>query len=429
MARIDHLFTGPNDPTMSSSQVARADVVIIGAGIAGLWLAHRLQRAGRSVVLLESHRIGGGQTVASQGIIHGGTKYALTNRLTGASETIRAMPARWKKAIEGKGEIDLSAVKVLSDCQHLWSQDSLPSRITTFFAASVMKNGVRSLTRAQFPSLLAQPEFRGSVYQIDEIVLDVPSLLAQLARTSTARVLNVEGERTSIDAPSPASSGPAFFIHCTQAGGARSVRLAAGAVVCAAGGGSEGMLKRSGAGAGHLQRRPLHMVLARGPIEHPIFGHCLGAGPRPRLTVTSHQWDDHRQQRVWYLGGELAERGVNRSRLEQIAAARREIATVFPWVDSLEWEWDAFMIDRVEGSQANRTRPDRPVIQEVGSVLFAWPTKLAFAPLLADLLMARIDQLVPRPSPGDFDAILDWPPPDIASPPWKEARQWHTFDR
>ena len=429
LACIDHLFAGPNDPTMSSSQVARADVVIIGAGIAGLWLAHRLERAGRSVVLLESHRIGGGQTVASQGIIHGGTKYALTNRLTGASEAIRAMPARWKEAIAGKGEIDLSKVKVLSACQHLWSQESLPSRMTTFFAASVMKNRVRSLPRAQFPLLLAPREFRGSVYEIDEMVLDVHSLLAQLARLSRARVLKVDGDSTSFNAPSPASCGAELLIRCTPQGGDRSVRFAAGAVVCTAGGGSEGLWRRAGADAAPFPRRPLHMILARGPIEHPLFGHCLGAGPRPRLTVTSHQWEDDPRRRVWYLGGELAETGVNRSRMEQINAARREIETLFPWVDAAAWQWDAFMIDRVEGLQGHHARPDRPVIQQVGPVLFAWPTKLAFAPLLADELMARIDQLVPRPSPGDFEAILDWPQPEVAAPPWKEARPWHTFDR
>lgn len=407
---------------------AHVDVVIIGAGIAGLWLTHRLQAAGRGVLLLESDRIGCGQTVASQGIIHGGTKYALTNRLTGASESISAMPARWKDAIAGTGEIDLSKVNVLSDCQHLWSQDSLPSRITTFFAASVMKNRVRSLPRARFPALLAQKEFRGSVYQIDEIVLDVPSLLAQLARTSIARILKVERDALSIEAPAAATSGAEMLIRSAPSQGAKPLRIRASAVVCTAGGGSQAVLKRLDAGAASLQRRPLHMVLARGPIEHPIFGHCLGAGPRPRLTVTSHQWDQDPQQRIWYLGGELAESGVNRSRIEQIDAARREIAALFPWVDSAALQWDAFRIDRVEGSQQHQTRPDRPVIRQVGPVLFAWPTKLAFAPLLADELIARIDQIAPQPSCGDLEAILDWPPPEVAVPPWKEARQWHTFD-
>ena len=48
------------------------DVVIFGGGAAGLWTLDELHRAGRSVVLLESGDLGAGQTIASQGIIHGG---------------------------------------------------------------------------------------------------------------------------------------------------------------------------------------------------------------------------------------------------------------------------------------------------------------------------------------------------------------------
>ena len=53
------------------------DIVIFGGGIAGLWLLDRLRIQGYQVILLESSSLGGGQTYASQGIIHGGLKYAL----------------------------------------------------------------------------------------------------------------------------------------------------------------------------------------------------------------------------------------------------------------------------------------------------------------------------------------------------------------
>ncbi len=413
---------------MSSTLQARADVVIIGAGIAGLWLMRRLRRDGRRVVLLESHQIGRGQTVASQGIIHGGTKYALTNRITGASEAIRAMPSRWKAALAGEGEIDLSGARVLSDCQHLWSQHSLPSRITTFFAASVMKTRVRSVARAQYPALLAPSAFRGSVYRIDEVVLDVPSLIARLAADARGLVLRVNGDDTSIDTCADDRSGVECRVRFTDGEQVREARIRAGAVVCTAGGGSAALLEKTGAGPSLIQRRPLHMVLARGPIEHPIFGHCLETGSTPRLTITSHDWDEDPRRRVWYLGGELAESGVARSRIDQITAAQREVATLFPWLDLSQLQWDAFRIDRVEGAQADQARPDRPVIHEVGSVLFAWPTKLAFAPLLADLLIERINRLVPDRSPGGLESLADWPQPQMALPPWKESRQWHTFD-
>lgn len=45
----------------------QADVVVIGAGIAGLSVAYELQAAGRSVVVLDRGTIGGGQTARSSG--------------------------------------------------------------------------------------------------------------------------------------------------------------------------------------------------------------------------------------------------------------------------------------------------------------------------------------------------------------------------
>ena len=56
----------------------RLDALIFGGGAAGLWLLDRLSRDGHHVVLLEARSLGMGQTVASQGIIHGGLKYTLS---------------------------------------------------------------------------------------------------------------------------------------------------------------------------------------------------------------------------------------------------------------------------------------------------------------------------------------------------------------
>ncbi|MDV7214119.1 FAD-dependent oxidoreductase, partial [Azotobacter beijerinckii] len=70
------------------------DVLIVGGGIAGLWLSARLRQAGYATLLAENASLGGGQSVKSQGIIHGGTKYALHGALSGASEAIAEMPRR-----------------------------------------------------------------------------------------------------------------------------------------------------------------------------------------------------------------------------------------------------------------------------------------------------------------------------------------------
>jgi len=99
--------------------VISTDVLIVGAGVAGLWLNARLRRQGFSTVLVENATLGGGQSVKSQGIIHGGAKYALHGALTGASEAIADMPRRWREALAGDGELDLSGVRVLSQAHYL----------------------------------------------------------------------------------------------------------------------------------------------------------------------------------------------------------------------------------------------------------------------------------------------------------------------
>ena len=72
----------------------KTDIAILGGGIAGLWLLNLLAKRGYSVLLIEKEALGSGQTIASQGMIHGGIKYALGGFLSDASETISAMPAR-----------------------------------------------------------------------------------------------------------------------------------------------------------------------------------------------------------------------------------------------------------------------------------------------------------------------------------------------
>ncbi len=92
------------------NKTVTVDVAIFGGGIAGLWLLNRLRAEGYSALLLESGALGGGQTCKSQGIIHGGMKYALTGSLNADALAVSDMPEIWRACLEGKGEIDLSDV-------------------------------------------------------------------------------------------------------------------------------------------------------------------------------------------------------------------------------------------------------------------------------------------------------------------------------
>ena len=65
-------------------------VLITGAGIAGLWTLRRLLSAGYDAFLLEESAIGSGQTLGAQGILHGGVKYGLDGSSRAIADMLRA---------------------------------------------------------------------------------------------------------------------------------------------------------------------------------------------------------------------------------------------------------------------------------------------------------------------------------------------------
>ena len=50
----------------------KTNVAIVGGGIAGIWLYNILRQEGINACLIEKDSLGSGQTILSQGIIHGG---------------------------------------------------------------------------------------------------------------------------------------------------------------------------------------------------------------------------------------------------------------------------------------------------------------------------------------------------------------------
>ena len=167
-----------------------------------------------------------------------------------------------------------------------------------------------------------------------------------------------------------------------------------------------------------MQRRPLHMVLVKTPFDYPLYAHCLGLGSRPRMTITTH----HRQDggAIWYLGGALAEEGVQRDGEAQIAAARAELASLFPWLDFSAAQFATFMIDRAEPLQKGGLKPETSVVKSIHNMMIAWPTKLALAPKLAGEILAQIQQNNVIPHACDVRELRAWPMPPLARPIWEE---------
>jgi len=381
------------------------DVLIVGGGIAGLWLNARLRRAGYASLLLENASLGGGQSVRSQGIIHGGTKYALHGALSGASEAIADMPRRWRAALAGDGELDLSGVRRLSDAHYLWSPDTLAGKLTGFLASQALRARVEPVADDSRPAALRDPACRGKLYRLDELVLDVPSLIGRLAELAGDGLLAARETLPLREAGE----------LCGLSVDGREIR--AQRVVLCAGAGNADLLAALGQSRPAMQRRPLHMVMLKAPTLRPLYLHCLGSGPKPRLTVTSHPAGDG--QWVWYLGGELAEaEGVARDAAQQISAARRELHELLPWIELAGAHWATLRVDRAEPAQSALARPDHAFLAEQGRLLVGWPTKLALAPDLADRVFASLERTGLRPA--THPPLPALPRPALPRPPWEE---------
>ena len=347
------------------------DVAIIGGGIAGLWIHNKLMAHGYSSILIERHQLGCAQTLASQGMIHGGIKYTLAGATTGASETIAAMPERWNQCLAGEDPVDLQGVETLARDYYMFSDGSVTSKVTAFFGSKAIEGRVSALKRSDYPEAFANDQFKGSLYRLQDIVLDTESLISKLA--SVGRIVQGEAELEH-------DEGVVSSIRIS------GLQIKPTTTILAAGQGNEVLINTLALPV-TMQRRPLQQVIVKGPGLPDLYAHAvtLKAGDKPRITFTTHQAGN---QRAWYLGGQLAETGVDRSEAEQIEFAKKELAEVVPWVDLSQCEFTTLRIDRAEAGQSEGLRPDRPFANRYGNVIVSWPTKLTLAPMLGDMVLA-----------------------------------------
>ena len=372
------------------------DIVVFGGGIAGLWLLNRLRDEGYDAILLEADGLGAAQTLASQGIIHGGLKYALGGSVTDAANTIAALPARWRACLDGTGEIDLSGCEVLSERYYMWSSASYRSKIKAFFGSKSLQGRVEAVPRDEFPPFFAKATVEGSLYALPDFAVDTPSLLSVLHARCEESIFkidprdirftrNASGYAQSVTLSSGAGLGD-------EASGSEnsSVSIEAQRLIFCAGKGNQALIEAAGMRKPASQLRPLNMVWVKKAGLGSVFAHCIGEdfSLTPKLTVTTHLADDGVP--VWYLGGEIAESGVGVPDDELIERAKRLIADLFSWVDLTGAQWGCFAIDRAEAKMADGSRPDGALFIAEDGYIAAWPTKLTLTPALADSILAEL---------------------------------------
>ena len=415
---------------MQESGPIGLDVLIFGGGGAGLWLLDVLVRDGYDVLLLESDALGSGQTIASQGIIHGGLKYTLTGLLTHSARAIREMPLLWRRSLAGEHPPDLTKTRLRSEFCYLWQTRSLSSKVAMIGARAGLRVRPRSLSRDQRPPILA--DCPGTVARLDEQVIEPMSLLTDLGDRHRDRILKIDAvSGLEFDSPEAGGGGGGSggIIRLIKPDTGEPLELKPRDVVLTAGEGN-GQLRRSiGLSSPDMQTRPLHMVMCRGVRGDrgslPLLnGHCVD-GRATRLTITSTI--DYAERTVWQIGGQIAERGVSMEPSELIAHAAAELRDVIPGVNLDEMEWNTYRVNRAEQASASGHRPADVHVKREGRTITAWPTKLALVPRMAGL----IQNLLEAPSgsgASDRDLLAVWPRPGVALPPWERQEQWFTTD-
>lgn len=349
-----------------------------------------LEAAGHRTCLYESDSLGCGQTIASQGILHRGVKYALSTQAAEVSKLLAESQSIWENALAGRVSgggsegsrverafnLDLRGVKQLVTTMYMWAKPAggagfgLLGGITGAAAALAFKSGVKKIEPGQGTSA---PAFRDAprnmnLWEVQETCIEAASLVDVMAKANQGQL--IQGRYVKDQQHDPIE-------------------------VLAAGIGNEALLRERGIDPEKwCQRRPLHMVMARG-APYELFGHCLKElSDKPRLTITTSM---HERERVWYIGGDVAETGVGRSEVEQIHAAKHELSQCMPWITPAQYasmRWATLRIDRAEGKMADGRRPDGPVVHRFGRVIAVWPTKLALAPVAAKLVLSAVESVL-----------------------------------
>lgn len=398
------------------------DIVIIGGGIAGLWLLNRLCNQGYNAVLFEQAGLGCKQTLASQGMIHGGVKYALGGALTGSSEAIADMPAHWRRCLKGEGDVDLRKATILSDHFYMWSTRSITSRLTSFVGTKIGRGRVEDVKKTERPEVFANDTFDGKLYRLVDLVLDVPSLVQALADNYKDRIFAIDWEHSQFQQASDGS------IQQLVVGNEKnSLSISAQRFVLTAGEGNEQLLSTLNASKPLMQRRPLRQVMVKHRLPYHLYAHCMGSNPTPRLTISSHPAQDG--STIWYLGGDLATSGVALSDQQVIKKAQSELKDLFPWLDFSDAQWSTLYVERAEPKQKGLIKPDKAFVRNAAgcaNVIVGWPTKLTLAPAMADDVCALLkEQAIEASSNSNTHDKLDdcfsrLDKPVVGTPYWEK---------
>ncbi len=395
-----------------SQPTIHVDCLIFGGGVAGLFTLNQCLEQGVEAVLLESNALGHGQTIDSQGIIHGGLKYEITHGGHDSAVAIREMPHLWRRALAGESSPDLSHVQLRSDNCYVWKTKSLASRLGFIGAKMALRVKPEVLDADERPEWLTSDGI--TVARLAEQVIEPRNLLEVFSKKLEDRLLLTASGGVEVN-----KVDGQWRISLLNPQTGEPLDIIANDVVLTAGSGNESLREQFGLQGKSTQTRPLHMVLVRGDLP-VVNGHCID-GAKTRVTITTTT--DYAGRKVWQVGGQLAEDGVNMEPSQLICHASKELHAVIPNLDLSQAEFLTYRSTRAE-QFAKGKRPQDISIESEDGVHTCFPTKLAFAPRLAEAVVHRLST-TSTSQPSTITG-LSWPKPMVALPVWESDAIWNT---
>ena len=119
-----------------------------------------------------------------------------------------------------------------------------------------------------------------------------------------------------------------------------------------------------------------------------IYGHFLGTSSRPRITISTHYLNE---KQILYIGGEVSESGVRLSDEDQKIQIDKFLREALSWIDLDIERIDVLRINRAETKNNKVLKPDSFFIGRKKGLMVCWPTKLAFAPLIAESILNQMN--------------------------------------
>jgi hypothetical protein len=278
-----------------------------------------------------------------------------------------------------------------------------------------MRSRSQEVEAKSLPSLFQHKKFKGQFYQLDEPVFNTLSIVKALAEPRKNNILSINAE--ALNATKLKDSATQVNVATKQG---KQYTFQTKKTILMAGQGNESLLAAFNCQQPQMQRRPLKMVVLRGGLSDMIYAHCLGASVHPRITITSHR--DKQGEIVWYMGGQLAEEGVNKSNEDLIATAKKELSDLIPWLNVSQSQWGVVEINRAEIKQKGVKRPDSFSIENNNTVMTAWPTKMALSPALADAVLTILDE--ENIDKNSDQTLPEWIEAEYASFPWDDETVW-----